>query len=174
MSSSLKILKLSIVSVILSLSIAYILFEYCRTGPNDIDLLDIAELKTPELNLEKIDVANIPSVQVEATNAIKETNLGHAEELYNKILLVSPKNVDALYGLGVVYAQEGDDKKASEMLRDTFSIDVEKIKTALEDPRLETLKKSSNFQSLLRKYSISIPEMNGQINNPPVQEGGFG
>lgn len=174
MAPSSKTLKLFIVSAITLLSLAYILYEYSRTeDPIHDDLLSIAELKPSELKINKLEIANIPEAQQEATMAIKDTNLGRAKEVYNKILAAEPKNVEAVYGLGVVYAQEGEDLKASELLHDAFSLDVEKIKTALNDSRLENLKNSPHFQNLLRIHNISIPEMDGQINNPPLQDGKF-
>ena len=153
--SSIKALKLFLVSTIIFLSVSYIIFDYSRTGLGDLDLLNIGTTPPSRPSFNKlIHVENAVSV-AEATKAIDDGNLEKAEGIYNKTLKITPNNSDALYGLAVVYALQSNETKALDKLQDAFKLSEDKIQSALQDPRLESLRSSPRFQDLLKNLPVN-------------------
>lgn len=110
----------------------------------------------------------IPSLEEKAISAMNSSKLVEAEGIYKNMLESNPADIKAKFGLGVVNALNGENDKATEAFHEVFSRDPSKINEVLNNPKLEGLKNSKHFQDLLRIHDISIPEMNTQINNPPM------
>jgi hypothetical protein len=109
-----------------------------------------------------------PSLEQKAILAINSSKLVEAEEIYKEMLDTNPADIRAKFGLGVVSALNGENDKATEILHEVFIQEPSKIEEILNDPKLEGLRNSKHFQDLLRIHDISIPEMNTQINSPPM------
>lgn len=108
------------------------------------------------------------SLEEKAVLAINSSRLVEAEDIYKKMVEDNPENIEAKFGLGIVNALNGENDKATEIFHEVFILAPSKIEEVLDNPKLESLKNSKHFQDLLRIHDISIPEMNTQINNPPM------
>jgi tetratricopeptide (TPR) repeat protein len=126
-------------------------------------------------NDKKVPIGNAAEAEayyVEAAQAIESTNLGKAEELYQKLLKIDANDAKASYGLAVVHALKEKPLEAVEQLHDAFRSDKGLVEKAILDPRLEPLKFDKHFQDLLRIEGVSIPEMYRQLHAAPIANEG--
>jgi lipopolysaccharide biosynthesis regulator YciM len=131
-------------------------FYFMRLG----DRSDIsANVAHPPLESKDSASKELPSPYSDAEQAIVDTRLEEAQEIFESLLQEDPQNFEARYGLGVVHSLSAEYEKASETLHDAVLVNPDILARALEDERLVDLRSHDSFHHLLRMHNIEIPEM---------------